>query len=114
MPNVLLFGGHGKIAQRLTPLLLARSHNVVSVVRNPAHSAEIERLATGHPGNLRVLVSSLDYVHSDADASAVLDETRPDWVVWSAGKEPFPCHWRPALASAGFRLPLRTSPPHVH
>ncbi|KAL1986817.1 hypothetical protein VTN96DRAFT_5470 [Rasamsonia emersonii] len=92
-PHVLLLGGHGKVALHLTPLLLARSWNVTSVIRNPEHEKEILQLGSGHglqgkgkgKGKVEVLVSSLDDVKSDADAQAILDKVQPDYVVWSAG-----------------------------
>ncbi|KAI9925002.1 hypothetical protein ASPWEDRAFT_176268 [Aspergillus wentii DTO 134E9] len=83
--QVLLLGGHGKIALHLTPLLLARSWNVTSVIRNPAHENEILALGKGQKGKLNVLLSSLDDVKSDADAKKIIDDVRPDYVVWSAG-----------------------------
>lgn len=86
MPQVLLLGGHGKIALHLTPLLLARSWNVTSVIRNAEHEAEILALGNGKPGKLSVLLSSLDDVKSQADAQSVLDKVKPEYVVWAAGK----------------------------
>ncbi|KAL2834306.1 hypothetical protein BDW59DRAFT_46008 [Aspergillus cavernicola] len=85
--QVLLLGGHGKVALHLTPLLLARAWNVVSVIRNPDHEPEILSLAKSQSakGKLNVLVSSLDDIKSDADAAKILDATDPDYVVWSAG-----------------------------
>lgn len=83
--NVLILGGHGKIAQILTQNLIRRSWNVTSVIRTAEQVPEIESLAQGHPGTLSVLVRSLEEIRSDAEASAVLDETNPDMVVWSAG-----------------------------
>ncbi|EED20477.1 conserved hypothetical protein [Talaromyces stipitatus ATCC 10500] len=85
MPQVLLLGGHGKIALHLTPLLLARSWNVTSVIRNAEHEAEILALGKDKPGKLSVLLSSLDDVKSQADAQAVLDKVKPEYVVWAAG-----------------------------
>ncbi|KAL4927631.1 uncharacterized protein BDV17DRAFT_292370 [Aspergillus undulatus] len=87
--NVLLLGGHGKIALHLTPLLLARSWNVTSVIRNPAHEAEIQALANSATakgnGKLNVLVSSLDDVKTHDDAAKIIKAVDPDYVVWSAG-----------------------------
>ncbi|RAL11656.1 uncharacterized protein BO97DRAFT_346567 [Aspergillus homomorphus CBS 101889] len=83
--QVLLLGGHGKVALHLTPLLLARSWNVTSVIRNPEHENEILALGRGAKGKINVLLSSLDDVKSDADAKKVLDAVNPDYVVWSAG-----------------------------
>jgi hypothetical protein len=84
-PRVLILGGHGKVALRLTPLLLARSWNVTSLVHNPEHEADILRLGEGQKGRVEVLVSSLDEVKNDNDARAILDLVRPNYVVWSAG-----------------------------
>ncbi|KAL5399988.1 hypothetical protein PMIN02_000108 [Paraphaeosphaeria minitans] len=83
--NVLLIGGHGKIAQLLTPLLLARSWNVTSMIRSADQTATIEKLGQGQPGKLSVLVSSVEDVQTESDAQKILDQVKPDWVVWSAG-----------------------------
>jgi Predicted nucleoside-diphosphate-sugar epimerases len=45
--QVLLLGGHGKVALHMTPLLLNRAWNVTSVVRNPDHESEILALGEG-------------------------------------------------------------------
>ena len=84
-PRVLLLGGHGKVSLFMTPLMLARSWHVTSVVRNPDHEAEIQSTAKSQPGKLDVLVRSLDELTTEQHAQAVLDETKPNWVVWSAG-----------------------------
>ncbi|KAJ4368158.1 hypothetical protein N0V83_006514 [Neocucurbitaria cava] len=83
--SILLIGGHGKVSQLLTPLLLAKSWNVTSMIRTAEQKATIEKLGQGQPGNLSVLVSSVADVKSEADAKKVLDQVKPDWVVWSAG-----------------------------
>ena len=84
--KVLLLGGHGKVSLKLTPLLLAKSWDVVSVVRNEDHRQEILHIGKGQPGKVDVLVDSLDDVTSEAHAKRVLDEVKPSIVVWSAGK----------------------------
>ena len=71
----------------LTPLLLARSWNVTSLVRNSQHEKEILDLGEGHPGKIDVLVESLEDMKGTADAQKVLDKVKPNIVVWSAGKE---------------------------
>lgn len=86
--QVLLLGGHGKVALHLTPLLLNRAWNVTSVVRNPDHEKEILALGQGRKGNLNVLISSLADVKSAADAQEILNKVMPDYVVWSAGMLP--------------------------
>jgi nucleoside-diphosphate-sugar epimerase len=83
--QVLLLGGHGKVALHLTPLLLNRAWNVTSVIRNPDHEREILALGAGRKGKLNVLLSSLDDVKTDADAKKIIDAVSPDYVVWSAG-----------------------------
>ena len=45
MSRVLVFGGHGKVARLLAPLLVARGDEVTAVIRNPDHVGEVE--ATG-------------------------------------------------------------------
>ena len=84
--KVLLLGGHGKISLKLTPLLLAKSWDVVSVVRNEDHKQEILEVGKGQPGKVEVLVASLDDVTSEAHAKHVLDEVKPSIVIWTAGK----------------------------
>ncbi|KAI2627876.1 NAD(P)-binding protein [Hypomontagnella submonticulosa] len=83
--NVLLLGGSGKVAQLLTPLLLQRSWNVTSIIRDPAQVANLQKLGEGQAGKLNVLVRSLEDVTSDAQAKSLIDEVKPDYVVWSAG-----------------------------
>jgi dTDP-4-dehydrorhamnose reductase len=85
-PHVLVLGGHGKIALFLQPLLLAKKWNVTSVVRNRDHEAEIVALGKGKAGKIEVLVDSLDDVKEASHAAKVLDQVKPDIVVWSAGK----------------------------
>lgn len=84
-PNILLIGGHGKIAQLMTPLLLARSWNVTSMIRAAEQKPTIEKLGQGQPGKLSVLVSSVEDVKTEGDAKQILEQVKPDWVVWSAG-----------------------------
>lgn len=74
--QVLVFGGHGKIALLLAPLLTARKDAVTAVIRNPDHAAEVAETGA------RPLV--LDVESADA---ATLQETLAgyDAVVWSAG-----------------------------
>ena len=89
MPHqVLLLGGHGKVAQYLTPLLLRRNWAVTSIIRDPAQVPAVQKLeekVEDGKGQLRVLVRSLEDVKSEAQAKAIIDEVNPDYVVWSAG-----------------------------
>ncbi|KAK4139628.1 uncharacterized protein C8A04DRAFT_32900 [Dichotomopilus funicola] len=90
--HVLLLGGHGKISQLLTPLLLRRGWDVTSVIRAPEQVATIEGLANASRGDgdavegkLNVLVRSLEEVESEGEAKDVVQEVGADFVVWSAG-----------------------------
>ncbi|KAK4235422.1 hypothetical protein C8A03DRAFT_17829 [Achaetomium macrosporum] len=95
--RVLLLGGHGKVAQLLTPLLLRRAWDVTSVIRSAEQVPAVQRLAdtavvgdanNGHSlpmGKLNVLVRSLEEVKSEGDAKKVLEEVGADYIVWSAG-----------------------------
>ena len=74
--RITIFGGHGKIALLLAPLLVEAGHEVTSVVRNPDHVADVE--ATG----AAALVSSVE----DADLDSLTSQLEDvDAVVWSAG-----------------------------
>ncbi|EPS39112.1 hypothetical protein H072_7115 [Dactylellina haptotyla CBS 200.50] len=85
VPHVLILGGHGQVALRLTPLLLQKAWRVTSVIRNKDHESDITATAKTHRENLNVLVESLEEVKSSNDAARVLDQVKPDYVVWSAG-----------------------------
>ncbi|KAI0755312.1 NAD(P)-binding protein [Daedaleopsis nitida] len=83
--HVLLLGGHGKIAQLMTPILLSHGYTVTSVIRDQAQTATITKLGEGKPGKLSVLVRSLEDIKSEQDARSVVDEVKPTWVIFSAG-----------------------------
>lgn len=83
--RVLVLGGHGKIALYLQPKLLAKNWHVTSVIRNPEHEKEILALGKNQPGQIDVLIDSLDDVQEASQAQSVLDKVKPNIVVWSAG-----------------------------
>ena len=87
-PRVLLIGGHGKVSMLMTPHLLSRSWNVVSVIRDSQQSEEIVSKGRNQPGRIETLTRSLDDVESEQQAQAILNETKPDFVIWSAGALP--------------------------
>jgi nucleoside-diphosphate-sugar epimerase len=84
-PRILLLGGHGKVSLLMTPKLLSRSWNVTSVIRNPDQKADILEAGKNGPGRIDVLVESLEDVKSDEQAKAILEKTKAEWVIWSAG-----------------------------
>ncbi|HAQ60070.1 MAG TPA: NAD-dependent dehydratase [Microbacterium sp.] len=76
MARILIIGGHGKVARLLTPLLVDRGDDVSAVIRNPDHSADVEK-----DGARAVLA---DVAALDRDGLAALC-TGQDAVVWAAG-----------------------------
>jgi saccharopine dehydrogenase-like NADP-dependent oxidoreductase len=84
-PRILLLGGHGKVSLLMTPKLLSRSWNVTSVIRNPDQKVDILEAGKNGPGKIDVLVESLEDVKSDAQAKDILEKTKAEWVIWSAG-----------------------------
>ncbi|KAG6150706.1 hypothetical protein E4U50_006415 [Claviceps purpurea] len=83
--HVLLIGGHGKVAQLLTPLLLKRSWSVTSIIRTPEQAPAVSKLGENLPGKLRVLVCSVGDVSTQEQAAAILKDLKPDFVAWAAG-----------------------------
>jgi nucleoside-diphosphate-sugar epimerase len=77
--RVVLAGAHGQIARRLGRLLAARGDEVVGIVRNPAHEADL-RDDGMEPAVLDLEAASVD------DVSAVL--AAADVVVFAAGAGP--------------------------
>ncbi|KAL8694938.1 MAG: hypothetical protein Q9218_000509 [Villophora microphyllina] len=83
--RVLLLGGHGKVSLLLTPHLVSKSWHVTSVIREASQRDDILATVKDQPGKVEVLVSSIEEVKSKADAQEVIDQSKPDYVVWSAG-----------------------------
>lgn len=77
--RVVIAGGHGKIALRLTRLLADRGDGVVGIVRNPDHVADV-RAAGGD-----AVVLDLEQVSVDEVAAALAGA---DAVVFAAGAGP--------------------------
>ena len=76
MSRILIIGGHGKVALLLAPLLVARGDDVTSVIRNPAHAAEVA--ATG----ATPVVADVEALGVEELSTLLAGH---DAVVWSAG-----------------------------
>lgn len=76
MSRIVIVGGHGKVALRLARLLAGRGDEVVSLVRNPDHTSDVE--ATGASARIA------DVEKLDEAALAELFGGF-DAIVWSAG-----------------------------
>lgn len=77
--DIVIAGGHGKIALRLAPLLRERGDHVRSLIRNPEHAGDIEA-AGGTP-----VVCDLEHVDAAVVARAVAGA---DAVAFAAGAGP--------------------------
>ena len=73
------------MSQLLTPLVLSRSWQLTSVIRDPTQEPAIQSLGQHQPGKLDVLVSSIEDVKTQVQAQSIIDSTSPTYVVWSAG-----------------------------
>ena len=76
MARILIIGGHGKVALLLAPLLGGRGDDVTSIIRNPAHAADVS--ATG------AAAAVADIEHLAVGELATLFAGH-DAIVWSAG-----------------------------
>jgi uncharacterized protein YbjT (DUF2867 family) len=76
MSRVAIFGGHGQVASRLTPLLVERGHEVGAVVRNAAHVTDVANLGA------TPIVADIETLDVQKIA-ALLDGF--DAIVWAAG-----------------------------
>lgn len=76
MSRIIVFGGHGRIALLLAPLLVARGDEVTSVIRNPDHIADVEQTGA------QALVADVEQLGTDALTEIIRGH---DAVVWSAG-----------------------------
>ena len=76
MSRIVIIGGHGKIALLLAPLLVEEGHSVTSLIRNPAHAAEVQA-AGATP-----VVADVEQLDVAGIAEVI---TGHDAVVWSAG-----------------------------
>jgi GDP-D-mannose dehydratase len=80
--HVLIVGGHGRIAQIVTQQLLKKSWTVTSLIRSQDHVSQINSLVAANQGSLNVLVRNLEHVYDTFQARSILDEVKPDTVVW--------------------------------
>lgn len=76
MSNVMILGGHGKVALLAAPKLAGAGHRVTSVFRNPEHTDEVT--ATG----ATPVVADLEQLDTER---LVLMFSGQDVLVWSAG-----------------------------
>ena len=62
--EVLIAGGHGKIALHLERMLAERGDRARGIIRNPAHAAELERIGAAlAPGGQALLLGQGKLAH---------------------------------------------------
>lgn len=76
MSNVIIVGGHGKVAQLATPLLVEAGHKVTSIIRNSDQEDAIKQLGA------TPLLLDIETSNQDDLAKAFAGQ---DAVVWAAG-----------------------------
>lgn len=76
MSNVVIIGGHGKVALLAMPLLVRSGDDVRAWIRNPDHAAEVEQTGA------EAVVADVESLSVD-DMASLLQGA--DVVVWSAG-----------------------------
>jgi uncharacterized protein YbjT (DUF2867 family) len=76
MADIVIIGGHGKVARKLERLLADRGDRVDAVIRNPDHAGDIEAAGA------RPVVADIEQLDVDGLAELIAGH---DAVVWSAG-----------------------------
>ncbi|KAH7237225.1 hypothetical protein B0J15DRAFT_406631 [Fusarium solani] len=85
--HALLLGGHGKVAQILTQVLLRDSWTVTSVIRTKEQVSQIESLAPAGQNNLSVLVHSIEDVQDVSQAKGLLSKVKADVVTFAIDRD---------------------------
>lgn len=75
--NILIFGGHGKTAQALTPLLVENHHKVYSIIRNPDQIPDIKKLGA-HPILQDLELATVKIL------TKIIKDTEANILVWAA------------------------------
>lgn len=79
--NILIIGGHGKVAQLVTPRLITAGLDVTSLIRNPEQTPDIEALGS------TPLIRDLTGLSIDDWAGLLRDQDTVIWTAGNAGKE---------------------------
>lgn len=83
--HVLILGGNGRTSRLLTVMLLEKGWSVTSLIRSPDQIDDLKKIGAGLPGRHDVIVQDLENISSKEKAQVVIDEVKPDSVVFAAG-----------------------------
>lgn len=75
--SILIFGGHGKVALQLTPLLTSNDHNVYSLIRDPSQIPDIKKLGA------QPILQDLQIATTET-LIKIIKETKATILVWAA------------------------------
>lgn len=84
--SVLVLGGNGKIGRLLAVTLLRKSWTVTSLIRSAEQIDDLKKISEGLPGKHNIVVHDLEKIDSQDKAASVLEEVKPDSVVFTAGE----------------------------
>jgi uncharacterized protein YbjT (DUF2867 family) len=79
--KILIIGGHGKVAQLVTPRLITAGLDVTSLIRNPEQTPDIEALGS------TPLIRDLTSLSVDDWAALLQDQDTVIWTAGNAGKD---------------------------
>ncbi|KAH6886801.1 hypothetical protein B0T10DRAFT_490365 [Thelonectria olida] len=90
-PRVLILGGSASLSRLMTLRMVSKSWDVISVIRDPAQRSQILQIGNGQKGKVEVLIQDLEKLMGVRGARRILEQARPNIVVFVAGstRKPF-------------------------
>lgn len=82
MAHCIIIGGHGKVALLTAPLLIEAGHEVTSVIRDPAQTADVEAAGA------KALVLDVERASKDEFAGAFEGKQAVIWAAGAGGGDP--------------------------
>lgn len=93
--HVLVLGGNGRTSRLLTVMLLEKAWSVTSLIRSAEQIDDLKKIGVGLPGKHDVVVHDLEQISSQEKAQAIIDEVKPDSLVFAAGQSMNTLLYRP-------------------
>ena len=82
MTRTMIIGGHGKVALRLTPLLVAAGHQVSSVIRDPSQRNDVEAAGA------EAVIADVEHLSTDELAELTRGHDALVWLAGAGGGDP--------------------------